>query len=250
MRLSVILLALVYAAPSSAEEAKPVSDADLTKETSAASVDDDDQSTGKTLQERIRAVSRRSFLKAGRFELAPHAGFTANDPFYRSWAFGARGAWHFNEEFALDFGGAWAPLQQPLDNFRVWNVDIEDVDLPPGSSLLAYGDIGVTYSPFYGKVALASEVVGHFDTFVSAGLGAVVDTGAAVGVHPAFEIGLGSRIYLTRWLVARVDVRDYLYPVDLGGELAVGNLLLLNFGVGFYFPFDFDYAAETLGAKG
>jgi outer membrane beta-barrel protein len=229
-------------------------DEDLVKEAeSQGTAENVDAGTGKTLQERIRAVSRRTFLKQGRFELAPMGGASANDPFFRAWVVGGRGSYHFSEEFSLDFGGAGAVFNEQLDIFRALNVDPEDIADEVKTNLQAatlygYADAGVTFSPFYGKVALASELVGHFDTFVSGGLAAIIDSSASV-VHPGLEVGVGSRLFLTRWLVARADVRDYLYPADAAGQVVFGNLLMLNVGVGIYFPLDFDYANETLGAK-
>ncbi len=258
MRWQVIAIAVVASALSSpgrsAEGAAPAVDADLAQEASSTSTSQAvNTGTGKTLQERIRAVSRRSFLKTGRFELTPQSGFSLSDPFIRSWIVGARGAWHFTEEFALDFGGAYAFLPQQLDIFRVLDIDPEEVnrriDEKFGQNkLVGYADVGVTFSPFYGKVALASELVGHFDVFVSAGAAAVIDSSAQV-FHPGLEVGLGSRLYLTRWLAARVDVRNYAYAADSNGNLALANLVMLNFGLAIYFPLEFDYAAETLGAK-
>lgn len=229
-------------------------DADLAKEVDNAATDENvDAGTGKTLQERIRAVSRRTFLKQGRFELAPLGGISANDPFFRAWTVGARGSYHLSEEFSIDVGGAGTVWEEPLDIFRALNVDPEDIadDLKNNlqtASLYGYADAGVTFSPFYGKVALAAELVGHFDTFISGGVGAVFDSSPSV-VHPALELGVGSRLFLNRWLVARADVRNYLYPADVGNEVVFGNLLMLNVGVGIYFPLDFDYSNETLGAK-
>lgn len=240
--------------PAHAADGAP-EDADLAKEaaatTDAASVD---AGTGKTLQERIRAVSRRTFLKQGRFELTPVLAISTSDPFFRAWTVGARGSYHFSEEFALDFGGSGAVFNEALDIFRVSNLDEQGVkdlfDDLEAATLLGVGDVGVTFSPFYGKVNLAGELVGHFDTFVSGGAGVVVDAvGQNVGVRPALEVGVGSRLYLTRWLAARADVRSYLYPADSAGELAFGNLVMVNVGAAFYFPLDFDYANETLGAK-
>ncbi len=262
MRWQVIAIAMmasalslpVFAAPATAAgsaPAAPATDADLSIEAEAATASKNvDVGTGKTLQERIRAVSRRSFLKTGRFELTPHSGFSLSDPFIRSWVAGARGSWHFTEEFALDFGGAGAFFQQQLDIFRVLNVEPDDVtesiDAAFGqNTLVGYADVGITFSPFYGKVALASELVGHFDIFLSAGAAAVVD---GAGFYPGLELGLGSRLYLTRWLAARVDVRNYAYAT-FGNTVEIANLVMLNFGLAFYFPLEFDYAAETLGAK-
>jgi outer membrane beta-barrel protein len=244
-------IGLVSVAGPAAAQKTP--DADLAKEqSSTATTTATDTGTGKTLQERIRAVSRRAFLKAGRFEFTPGVGFSADDPFFRSWTVGARGAWHFSEEFALDFGGAGAIFQEQQDIFRAINVDPADLatDIKArlaDDSLLAYVDAGITFSPLYGKVALASEFVSHFDVFVSAGAAGIIDT--AQVFSPGVELGLGSRVYLNRFLAARVDVRNYTYASGLGGQVAVNNLLMLNLGIAIYFPLDFDYSAETLGAK-
>src|SRR5688572_22821290 len=95
-----LFAAAVLADPAIAQDAAaappagaPAADSDLAQEAGdpdAAAAEDG--STGKTLQERIRAVSRRVFLKRQRFELAPNAGFTTNDALNRFWNFGARGA--------------------------------------------------------------------------------------------------------------------------------------------------------------
>ena len=247
------LMAILSSASARAADDTVAVDTDLQKEAQGQGEQQNvDAGTGKTLQERIRAVSRRTFLKANRFELAPQVGISTNDPFFRAWAFGTRGSWHFSEEFSLDFGGSYAALQEQLDIFRALNVDPKDLDLSrvATTSLVGYGDAGVTFSPFYGKVALASEFVGHFDTFISTGAGVVVDGDLSnPAVHPSLEVGLGSRLFVNRWLSVRADVRDYLYPSDINGELAFGSLLMLNVGVGIFFPLDFDYSAETLGAK-
>lgn len=252
MRWQVIAVAVALAWMPSAR-AQDSGDADLAEEAEASTTSQNvDAGTGKTLQERIRAVSRRAFLKADRFELTPHAGITANDPFFQSWAFGARGAWHFSEEFALDFGGAYAPFKVPQQIFRVLNADPEDladdIEKVSQAQLIGYADAGVTFSPFYGKAALASEFVSHFDVFVSGGLAAIFDSSPEV-FHPGLEVGLGGRVYLNRFLAARVDVRNYIYPATVGGDVTLGNLLLLNIGLAIYFPLEFDYSAETLGAK-
>jgi outer membrane beta-barrel protein len=250
---AVLSAVALLATPAGAADA-PDADKDLTNEQSTeATSTARDTSTGKTLQERIRAVSRRSFLKANRFEFTPGFGFSADDPFFRSWTVGGRGAWHFSEEFALDFGGGGAVFQEQQDIFRAINVDPAELSDQikarlADDSLLAYVDAGVTFSPFYGKVALASEFVGHFDIFVSGGAAAIIDT--APSVSPGLELGLGSRLYLNRFLAARIDVRNYTYAAGLGGRVELANLLLLNFGLAIYFPLDFDYSAETLGAKG
>lgn len=250
-----LFAASVLADPAIAQDAPPAGgapagDSDLAQEAGdSEGAAAEDGSTGKTLQERIRAVSRRVFLKRQRFELAPNAGFTTNDALNRFWNFGARGAWHFNEELAIDFGGGGG-FNQELEDVRVLTGEgLPDAVKDQLVQQVAYGDVGVTFSPFYGKFALMAEQVVHFDGFISGGLGVVVDN-SAEAVHPAIELGVGGRVFLTKWLTVRSDLRNYTYPLTVAGELTFPSALILTVGLGFHLPFDFDYSTEQIGGKG
>jgi outer membrane beta-barrel protein len=123
------------------------------------------------------------------------------------------------------------------------------LDPARGITQLGYADVGVTFSPFYGKMALAAEQVLHFDGFISAGLGAVFDTTPNEPFHPAVEVGVGARVFLTRWLTIRADVRNYTYPQTVANELTFPSSLILTLGAGIHIPFDFDYSTEIIGGK-
>lgn len=203
-----------------------------------------DEGIDLTLQDRIKAVSRKTFLKTGRFELTPSAMMTVNDPFYRTIALGGRVAWHVNEAFALEVGGAYVPpffIQElePVDLVR------EELTLiNADNDVVGLADVGVTFSPLYGKVALLGDSIIHFDGFISSGVGVTFDDGADL-FHPTMNIGVGGRIFLNRWLVIRADVRDYVYPQDKGFVSTLQNLLFVGVGLGIYFPLDFDYQFEA-----
>lgn len=251
----VAVTAIAVAFPAQAQAPAPPpppGDTDLTEESAGAgsTTATDEEGTGRTLQERIRAVSRRVFLKRQRFELEPQFGFTTNDALNRAWSFGARGSYHFNEEFAIDFGGGGG-FNQQLDDVRLLGASPDALDAARKGTpaQVGYGDIGVTFSPFYGKLALMAEQVIHFDGFISGGLGAVVDNSPEV-VHPAVELGVGGRVFLTRWLTIRADLRNYVYPLTVVDELTFPSALILSLGLGFHLPFDFDYSTEIIGAKG
>jgi outer membrane beta-barrel protein len=203
-----------------------------------------DEGISLTLEDRIKAVSRKVFLKQGRFELAPTLGITTNDPFFRTWSVGGRANWHLNDAFALELGGAYVPpffieklpaLEALREQASLINAD---------AKLVGWVDGGVTFSPVYGKVAILSDAIIHFDTFVAAGGGAMFDTNADF-VHPTMDIGAGLRVFLLRWLVVRVDLRDYVFPQDRNNISTLQNLLVLNLGVGFFLPPDFEYQYEA-----
>jgi outer membrane beta-barrel protein len=233
-----------------AAAAAPPADRELAAEGAqddAAATGATEEGTGLPLQPRIRGVSRHVFLKGGRFEAAPLAGITTNDPFYRRWQLGGRVSYHLNDVFSVDVGGAGVLFDEFLDPAPI----LGQLSTPvlDTAKLFGYADAGVTFSPVYGKVAVMAEWVIHFDTFVSGGLGATFDTTTTI-VHPALELGIGSRVFLTRWLCLRTDLRDYIYPQDRGQGVKVQNLLNLNVGVGIFFPFDFEYGYEAAKVSG
>lgn len=207
-----------------------------------------DEGINLTLQDRIKAVSRKVFLKEGRFELAPSMAVTTNDPFFRTWQVAGRFAYHVNDAIGLELGASFVPpffveKLPPVDllrqQSRLINVD---------NKLLGIADVGFTFSPMYGKVAILSDAIVHFDGFLSAGAGAVFDTGADF-VHPTVNVGAGARVFLLRWLVLRADLRDYIYPQDIANISTLQNLLVFSLGVGMFFPFDFEYRYEAARVK-
>jgi outer membrane beta-barrel protein len=214
-----------------------------------------DEGINLTLEDRIKAVSRKVFLKEGRFELAPLLSVTTNDPFFRHWGVGGRAAYHVNDAFALEGGVMVVPPGfrenlPPLDLLRE-RAALINAD----AKLIGLSDVGVTFSPVYGKVAILSDAIIHFDTFVAAGAGVVSDSNGDLfgrddakrfsGMHPTMDVGAGLRVFLLRWLVARVDLRDYVYPQDRANISTLQNLLIVNAGVGFFLPPDFEYRYEA-----
>jgi outer membrane beta-barrel protein len=203
-----------------------------------------DEGIDLTLQDRIKAVARKTFVKTGRFELQPSMMVTVNDAFFRSFAAAGRVSWHLNEAFALEVGGAYIPpffvqKLEPVDLLRE-QLALINAD----NKVFALADVGLTFSPLYGKVAVLGDGIIQFDGFLSAGVGATFDNGADL-VHPTMDIGAGARVFLTRWLVVRGDIRDYVYPQEKAGISTLQNLLFVSVGLGFYFPLDFEYQFEA-----
>ena len=232
-----------------AEPAAPAADAGA----APAAEDADAAGSGKTatdegidltLQDRIKAVARKTFLKAGRFELDPMVQMTVNDAFIRTWAVGGRLAWHINDAFALELGGGYVPptFSQRLEPAELLKEKLALINID--NTLVGMADVGLTFSPLYGKMAVFGDGIVNFDGFVSAGVGATFDNGAD-RLHPAMNIGVGGRLFLTRWLVLRGDIRDTLYPQEKSQISTLQNLMFVGVGVGFYLPPDFEYQYEA-----
>jgi outer membrane beta-barrel protein len=208
------------------------------------------------LEDRIRAVSRKTFLKRNRFTLAPQGGVTTNDAFFRRWVLGGRGSYHLADSFALDIGGGYNLVNEELGPTRVLRKNEDAPAITDDARYFGYADVGATFSPIYGKFALFDDWVIHFDGFASGGVGAMFTSNESIlgpgfpGMHPAMEVGVGTRIFLLDWLVIRADLRDYIYPQDRNQVSTLQNMLFLNIGVGFYFPFGFDYEYQAYKVVG
>ena len=231
------------------EQVKAIEEAAATEEPEAVEEGElvktaTDEGIDLTMQDRIKAVARKTFVKTGRFELLPSMMVTVNDAFFRSVAGAGRISWHINEAFALEVGGAYIPpffIQklEPVDLLRE-QLALINAD----NKVYALADVGLTFSPLYGKVAVLGDGIIQFDGFLSAGVGATFDNGADL-VHPTMNIGAGARVFLNRWLVVRADLRDYVYPQEKAGISTLQNVLFVGVGLGFYFPLDFEYQFEA-----
>ena len=159
------------------EQVKAIEEAAATTEEPAAEEGElvktaTDEGIDLTLQDRIKAVARKTFVKTGRFELQPSMMVTVNDAFFRSFAAAGRVSWHLNEAFALEVGGAYIPpfFVQELEPVDLLREQLAHINI--NDDVFALADVGVTFSPLYGKVAVLGDGIIQFDGFLSAGVGA------------------------------------------------------------------------------
>lgn len=222
-------------------------DSDTAAEAQEAKSDD---SVGKPLADRIKAVSRKFVLKKNRFELTTSAGLSVNDAFFRNYVLQLDGTYHIAESFAVElrlglpfFGQALGPV----DFLRGEYDTLTNIVRPA-----YYGHLSAIFTPLYGKVSMFSEWIWHYDLYLAAGVG-VTGIGilsganldmAALGHMPSMNVGIGMRSFITKWMSVHVDARDYIYPSVTEGLSNMQNLLIISVGAGFFFPFDFDYEYE------
>ncbi|MBN2361381.1 MAG: outer membrane beta-barrel domain-containing protein [Deltaproteobacteria bacterium] len=211
-----------------------------------------EETLGKPLSERIQAVSRKIFLKKNRFELAPSAGFTVNDAFFRSYFFQLDAAYHIIEPFSVELRLGIAPLDEKLEPVRYLRDEVSStpIDLTRPFYLV---DLSGTFTPLYGKISLFADWIWHYDLYLAAGGGLIgvwkissVGTNQATALSNTAMLGLGGgmRGFINEWLVVHIDVRDYLYPTVTQSLGFVQNVLVLSAGVGFFFPFGFEHEYE------
>ncbi len=183
---------------------------------------------------RHRGVQDRDFIKAGRFELAPLGGWYGSDLFASTWTAGGNLSYFMTEEFGVELGFFYSRTHVPL---------VEIIEEQEGASYLAENDFDtytylghLIWSPVHGKLRWFGASIVHFDLHFALGTGM---TRNQLNRGLTYSGGFGMRIFFTKWLAFRWDVRDHVLEQEVLSESRlVSNLVVLG-GLGIYFPFGF-----------
>lgn len=218
------------------------SDAETSAESkeTADSEKSEESTERRKLSDRIKSVQRKVFLKKGRVEVFPQFALDLNDPFFQHFIVGAAVGFHLADSMSVEVrgGAALGKLKQSAIRFVRDETD-SLLENPP--EFKYHADLDFLWAPFYGKISLFSEGILHFDTYLTAGPGVF---GTDAGLNPAANIGIGQRYFITDWLVARLEIRNYLFMDNRNGESDLQNLLVLGFAVSGFFPMTFDYELQ------
>jgi outer membrane beta-barrel protein len=195
-----------------------------------------------TLDDRVKSVQRKVYLKKGRFELAPAVTLSVNDPYYTKFGAGLRGAFYLADTLAV--AGRFSVMQVlPEDDVRIAKRTFDSRIFFSVPQWSAMGD--VEWSPLYGKVAFLNDIL-HFDAYLLGGLGVVntqtsqvlTTSGAPRGPSFAADLGVGLRFVARDYLAVNVALINTSYvdqPVNTS-KGATQNLMTLNAGISFFFP--------------
>ena len=220
------------------EEPKPAkgqqSQGDLIEELAAA---DDASDAGpvepepqrEEIAEEIYAVQQIYALRLKRFELAPSAAFTLNDPYLKRYGLGFATNYWFTNVLALGFNFIWYdwcgdragcnPLDRGTDivpriqnQFRL-GVPVNDWQFGLWANF--------TYVPFYGKFKVRKKIF-QWDAYLIGGVGLMRTKPIPIfdpefrsfdwRTNVAFNVGAGLRIFLTRYLTFFTEFRAYMWP--------------------------------------
>ncbi len=220
------------------------------------------------IAEEIYAVQRMYVLRNGRFELAPSLALTVNDQYVSHPALAIGLNYWVTNVLAVGASFLWYQgVESESDlNFSVRRSTRLAV---PITEYQLGAHLNFTYVPIYGKFTMFDSFIFQWDSYVVGGVGMMRTRPVAV-VDPAvrsfdfdwrlaFNVGIGLRVFLTRWLTIFSELRDYMYleklenlNVELGEartdestwidkESTLTNNVTLHAGVTIYFPFSFDY---------
>lgn len=223
------LVAQLFCAPASAQEEEA-------RDEETAIIEEERK---ETLADRIPSVTRRTFRKEGRLQIAPTLGLSLNDPFYDHILVGAGLHYHVLESLSIGASGYYSVA---LEN----EVGVAGGvgDFTTEFDRAAYGGfLELAWAPFYGKLSLFAETVLHFDTFVAVGGGVVgLDQG-----DPAIAgtVAIGQHYFMNDWLAFRIELRDQIFTMARTADVdpnddSLQNLLTFTMGLAFYVPGEFE----------
>jgi outer membrane beta-barrel protein len=196
------------------------------------------------LGDKVKAVQRKGFIKAHRFEVAPQLSLSVNDPYYQKFGGGLRVAYSFHDSFALAARGTYfTPLR--TDAVRQGKIAFESQLL--SSQLYGLAMLDGIWSPIYGKSSFLNKNIIHFDVFLAAGFGAVWSATSVEprneGPHPGADLGAGVRFYPKEWMAFELGMNATFYP-DQPIKSVPGTMqkvFVVNIGMSFFFPTRFEY---------
>ena len=226
---------------------------------------------GSTTEDRhpIWAVQQVYALRAHRVDFQPSFGVSMNDPFVQHQSINLAASYYITEVLAAGLSFNWyRGLNAKTDtNFSVSRATHQTV---PINEYMLGAQLNFTYVPIYGKFAFFKEWILHWDVWILGGGGFIFTRPYAV-IDPeyrdfdfemkfCFNIGLGGRLYLTRFAAIFLELRDYIFPETLENletystteeredkdnwtddNYKLTNNVMLHVGVSLFFPFAFDY---------
>jgi outer membrane beta-barrel protein len=189
------------------------------------------------LEDRVKAVQRKVYLKKGRFELSPMIGLSVNDPYYFKYALTGLVAYHLADTVAI--AGRFSYLSVvATDDVRTAKHTFQSrifVSIPKWE---ATGD--VLWSPIYGKVSIFNTIL-HFDAYLLGGMGTVYTETSVLpnrGPNIAFDLGVGAKFVAKDYLAVNAALINTSY-VDIPTgttEAITQNVMLLSVGVSLFVP--------------
>jgi outer membrane beta-barrel protein len=165
---------------------------------------------------RRKGVQRRDFLKKHRFELSGVGGFYASDALSSTYAYGGALSYFPSEDFGVEFLVTRSPVKFRLE--EPFNAFDSERHFVPGNAWQGIGSL--LWSPIHAKFKFSEDTIIHGDVFVVAGAGRTFHE-SVLGL--TWEAGGGLKLYLSRFVTFRLDVRDFLLPQEVLGRGRITN---------------------------
>jgi outer membrane beta-barrel protein len=176
-----------------------------------------------------KGVQKREFQKKLRVELSAWGGLFAADLVSTSYAWGGAIAFYPTEDFGIEASLVVTrftlSVEQPLTQL------FGGQTFPAG---LAWAVVGnALWSPVHFKLRATDRAIVHGDFFIALGAGDTLHD-SVQGV--TFDGGIGLKLYPTRWLAVRFDLRDYVMLQEALGVQRTANNVVGVAGLSVFLP--------------
>jgi outer membrane beta-barrel protein len=218
---------------------------------------------GKLSWRDILTVPRRPILKYHRVELIPTYNVTINSPVVRHHGFGGVANFFLSETLNIALEATYYQ-EQRLEHLFL--IGLDDRVVPSANRYRWSAAFNFGYVPMYGKFALFNRWIFQWEAYVQAGIGVIQtewitrdpSNAAATNFDVMWHIDLGSRLFLTKWLVIQAYLKDYMFvdkfeptnrdpalmgkvPPDSTFVSQFVNNVVFGVGVGMFLPTNFEY---------
>lgn len=184
----------------------------------------------------LKVVQNRLFIKDGKLEFSMGYLTSDGDPFIDTKGLAFLLGYHFTEFFALNalYFVFFSELNDAHTVLRQNSQAGANSNTPEG-----YWGGEISFSPLYGKNSFLGQTIFYLDTHLLFGMGSTsIETARPAKESSAlvtksqdaftYHIGLGTQLFLNRWLSARLDYRKMWYREDLYEQYRSGTMNTKN----------------------
>ncbi|NBY18918.1 outer membrane beta-barrel domain-containing protein [bacterium] len=204
-----------------------------------------------SLERSINSVVRNKyFYKANKFEVGVTGGMMPYDSVVNHLMLGGKALWHISDHFGwevldVQYGmpSITSDIKSKVTSKNLTNVQFSQINLLATSNLVL--------SPLYGKIRFIGNQVLYFDIYavLGAGLastktiklahpsgGALTESIVRSGMEPAFDFGLGFKIFTSDFMGLVIDLRDYVTFAEVYSSRKPRSNFSVFAGLSFFLP--------------
>jgi len=210
------------AAPSSAKEPKPPATPVPTQMPEAAPKND------QVIEPQVdRRTIKVPHIPSNNFEIGIFGGAYDTEYFGTNAVYGARLGYDITEDFFVQ-----AAYGQTKVSDATYRLILPGGIFPVPEEILRYYDLSVGYNILPGEFFFGRNYAKVSALYLIAGLGTTKINGSN---RETVNFGFGTRVFLTNWMALQLDVRDYVFSLDILGEQKNFQNFELTGGLTFFF---------------
>jgi len=161
------------------------------------------------------------------FEFGVFSGTYASQNFGSNVVWGARLGYHITEDFFAE--AVYGQTRVSDDAFRQI---LPGGIFPNPKETLRYYNLSAGYNILPGEVFFWKNTARLSALYLIAGIGS---TELVSQRHLTGNAGFGARVFLTNWMALQVDMRDYIFALDILGTNKTTQNLEFSGGITFFF---------------